>query len=395
WDGFAEVERAFRVDGLPEVQLRALVPRGAEASANQLLDATAAMLAFGGRRWIAYPYPHLTVVAPPLGAASAAGGMEYPTLFTGYARASPVAPRDMPLWEVAMHEAGHAWWQGMVASNEFEEAWLDEGIDTWAAGQALEAEGMRWNLADLAPVGLRGALGPFLRSSLREQDVRHLTRSTRFGTPVALPGWKFPDAATTGQTTYGRAAASLATLEQQLGTERSAQLLRTYAERFAFRHPGTEDFLAVTGEVGGPGARALAQALFRSGAGVDDSVRSIHCGHESGESSGAPWRCDVDVERAGDLPLPCPVALRFDAGPDVTEQLPARGTAWERSTCRRTGSGGRVREARVHPDGPVPLDADPTNDARSREATLGPVATVGGWLLHAAQMVASALGALL
>ena len=169
WDGFAEVERAFRVDGLPEVQLRALVPRGAEASANQLLDATAAMLAFGGRRWIAYPYPHLTVVAPPLGAASAAGGMEYPTLFTGYARASPVAPRDMPLWEVAMHEAGHAWWQGMVASNEFEEAWLDEGIDTWATGQALESEGMRWNLADLVPVGLRGVLGPFLRSSLRDE----------------------------------------------------------------------------------------------------------------------------------------------------------------------------------------------------------------------------------
>jgi len=283
----------------------------------------------------------------------------------------------------------------MVASNEFEEAWLDEGIDTWATGQALESEGMRWNLADLVPVGLRGVLGPFLRSSLREQDVRHLTRSPRFRNPVALPGWKFPDATTTGQTTYGRAAVSLATLGQQLGPERFAQLLRTYAERFAFRHPGTEDFLAVTGEVGGSGARALAQALFRSSGGVDDSVRSIDCGHESGESTGGPWRCDVDVERAGDLPLPCPVAIRFDDGAELTEQLPPTGTAWQRFTYRRTGPGGRVREARVHPDGAVPLDADPTNDARSREATPGPVAMVGGWFLHAAQMVASALGALL
>ena len=395
WDGFLEVERTFRAAGLPEVQLVALVPRSDRASAEQLLDATAVMLEYGGRHWFPYPYPQVTVVAPPVGAGASAGGMEYPTLFTGDVRAHPLEPRDMVLWDVAMHEAGHFWWQGMVASNEFEEAWLDEGIDTWGSGRAAESARLRWNLANLAPVGLRAALGPFFHSEISEEDARMLVRSTRFQTPVALPGWQFPDAASTGRSTYGRAVASLGTLEQVLGEERFARLVRTYAERFAFRHPGTDDFLAVTAEVGGAGARSLAERLFRGTAGIDDAVRSIHCGQESGEGLDGPWRCDVDVERRGDLPLPCPVAIRFDDGTELTEQVPAEGVTWQRFTYRRAGAAGRVREARVHPGGPVPLDADPVNDARSREATPGPVAMVAGWFLHAAQLVASAVGALL
>ena len=395
WDGFLEVERPFRSPGLPEVQLVALVPRGDRAAAEQLLDATATMLEYGGRHWFPYPYPRVTVVAPPPRAATTAGGMEYPTLFTAFARSSPVLPRDITLWEVAMHEAGHFWWQGMVASNEFEEAWLDEGINTWGSGRALESLGLRWNLADLAPLGLRGALQPFFHSEFREEDSRTLSRAPRFRTAIALPGWQFPDASATGRATYGRAVAALGTLEYVLGEERFASLLRTYAERFAFRHPGTDDFLAVTAEVGGAGARSLGERLFRGAAGLDDAVRSIHCGHESGAGPEGPWRCDVDVERSGDLPLACPVAVRFDDGREVTEQVAAEGVHWQRFTYRGTDPGARVREARVHPGGPVPLDADPTNDARSREATPGPVALVVGWFLHAAQLLGSTVGALL
>ena len=37
------------------------------------------------------------------------------------------------------HEAGHQWWYGIVATNEFEHAWMDEGINTFATARALEA----------------------------------------------------------------------------------------------------------------------------------------------------------------------------------------------------------------------------------------------------------------
>ena len=166
WEGAVEVTDVFRSEGLPEVALTAVVPPDARATAPDVLAAAKATLEHGGRHWLPYPYPHLTLVAPPLKANADSGGMEYPTFVTVYSRTDPAAPRDMLLWEVTVHEIGHNWWQSMLASNEFEEAWLDEGIDTWATAEVLDAVGLRWNFAQLAPAGTRWLLAPFLRSSI-------------------------------------------------------------------------------------------------------------------------------------------------------------------------------------------------------------------------------------
>ena len=37
------------------------------------------------------------------------------------------------------HEFGHQYWYGMVASNEFEEPWLDEGINSYTEGKVMNA----------------------------------------------------------------------------------------------------------------------------------------------------------------------------------------------------------------------------------------------------------------
>ena len=57
--------------------------------------------------------------------------MEYPTLFTVGTRW--LMPReDTYVEDTVVHEAGHQWWYGMVATNEFEDAWMDEGINQYA-----------------------------------------------------------------------------------------------------------------------------------------------------------------------------------------------------------------------------------------------------------------------
>src|SRR5690348_1046955 len=74
-----------------------------------------------------YPYKTLTVVDPEPD--SAAGGMEYPTFITG--ESSWFAPQGVHLLELVVdHEFGHQYWYGMVATNEFEDAWMDEGINS-------------------------------------------------------------------------------------------------------------------------------------------------------------------------------------------------------------------------------------------------------------------------
>jgi hypothetical protein len=89
------------------------------------------------KRYGPYPYKTMTVVDPEPD--SAAGGMEYPTFITG--DASWFAPKGLLLEpeEVVEHEFGHQYWYGMVATNEFEDAWMDEGINEYTQVKVMES----------------------------------------------------------------------------------------------------------------------------------------------------------------------------------------------------------------------------------------------------------------
>jgi hypothetical protein len=415
-EGAVEVADAFQSDGLPEVGLTAIVSPDARATAPQILAAAKATLEHGGRHWLPYPYPHLTLVGPPLGAILNSAGMEYPTFVTTYARTDPVPPRDGLLWEVTIHEVAHNWWQGMVASNEFEEAWLDEGVATWATSEVLEGLQGRGDLGQAAPPGTRWLLAPLLRSSLSERAFRTLPSVPRHQSSIVRPGWRFRGGSDVGSSTYGRAAAALWMLEREVGPETFARVMRTYAQRWAFRHPGTDDFLAVASEVGGKDVRPLGNALLRGTAGLDDAVTELRCqrvpvgggpglfdvdgGIPAFRSASVPGaeaaleRCEVRVERRGDLVLPLEVELTFRDGSRLRERVPA-GELWHRVTTERAAPGGRVVLAEVNPGAPPAAEANPVNDARSLDASPGPVLSVTGWLFYAAQLLAAAVGSLL
>ena len=86
------------------------------------------------KRYGPYPYKIITVIDPEPG--SQTGGMEYPTLFTGGTSwYEPTHSTEL----VTEHEFGHQYWYGMVATNEFEDAWLDEGINSYTEVKVLDA----------------------------------------------------------------------------------------------------------------------------------------------------------------------------------------------------------------------------------------------------------------
>ena len=83
-----------------------------------------------------YPYAQITVVDPPHGAGEA-GGMEYPTFITG--DSGWFIPKGVHLIDlVTEHEFGHQYWYGMVATNEFENGWLDEGINSYTEVKVID-----------------------------------------------------------------------------------------------------------------------------------------------------------------------------------------------------------------------------------------------------------------
>ncbi|MDF1700262.1 MAG: M1 family metallopeptidase, partial [Planctomycetota bacterium] len=120
---------------LPEVTVYVLLQ---PEHADQLARHTKAVdnaLTYMGFWYGPYPYPTLTVVDPDHRGRDA-GGMEYPTLITGGTRYVRASKQTSPEG-VLVHEFGHQHFYGLLGSNEFRHAWMDEGMCTFATGKVL------------------------------------------------------------------------------------------------------------------------------------------------------------------------------------------------------------------------------------------------------------------
>ncbi len=99
------------------------------APATTLKAATDALTYFS-RTFGDYGYPRYVVAETDF----PYGGMEY----SGLAMISSSLQRaDVPA--VVAHETAHQWWYGMVGSNQFENAWQDEGLAEYSAALFLGA----------------------------------------------------------------------------------------------------------------------------------------------------------------------------------------------------------------------------------------------------------------
>ena len=133
-DYVERIER-FGHEGLPDVSMRLLLQPEHVGQAGRHFNATRAALRYYGEWFGPYPYGNITIIDPAW--QSGADGMEYPTLFTAGTRW--LAPRAVAEPEdVTVHEAGHQFWYGVVATNEFEHAWMDEGLNTFSTARTLD-----------------------------------------------------------------------------------------------------------------------------------------------------------------------------------------------------------------------------------------------------------------
>ncbi len=190
-------------------------------------DATRATLKYYGEWFGAYPYGHITIVDPAY--QSGAGGMEYPTLFTAGTRW--LAPAGVTTPEsVTVHEAGHQFWYGIVGSNEFEDAWMDEGFNTFstarAVAQVYDAELPRAALFRR----LRAVGGSRHRAQPRDrwQSPGRLPRATPKSDAQSTPSFRYFPVDRRQRITYNKTALWLNTMERWLGWPVLQRIMSTY-----------------------------------------------------------------------------------------------------------------------------------------------------------------------
>jgi len=139
-----------------------------------------------------------------------------------------------------IHEFGHAYFMGILASNEFEEPWLDEGVNSYWEQRIVDASyGEGYGMVRL----------PFLKlSDTDEGRNSYISNPSRQVATNDLPSWMYPHG-TYFMMSYNKTAVWLHTLEGLIGTETMDNVFREYYRRWAFRHPSGKDFIAVVNDV--------------------------------------------------------------------------------------------------------------------------------------------------
>jgi hypothetical protein len=222
------------LSSLGQVKIHVLALAAHPQAGPRYLDILQKTLAQFDQRYGPYPYKIITLIDPEPG--SEMGGMEYPTLFT--ADTSWYEPTHIT--EVTVeHEFGHQYWYGMVATNEFEDAWLDEGINSYTEVKVLDAIlGRNSSMFDR----------PYANAGDYEAQRLQYTFLPNYD-PITRWAFKFRNSESYGGITYGKSATLLATLESLIGRDTMDEAMRTYFLRYRFTHPTTEDFLRTIEEV--------------------------------------------------------------------------------------------------------------------------------------------------
>lgn len=236
------------------IAIRCLYPPGHARSAAIEIDAARFGLERLGRLYGRYPYATLTLVHPPENATEA-GGMEYPTLITTGGEWYMPWTGVPAIEDVTLHELAHQWFYGLVATNEHEHPFLDEGLTTFAEIDAMEALFPDASAARVAGYSL--GLPAVHRAASLEADQ---------DAPVASPASAFVTGFDYGALVYARTATSLLSLANVYGASAVRGALGAYARRHRFRHPSPDDlFRAIREGVGDVAADALRAALVDRG----------------------------------------------------------------------------------------------------------------------------------
>jgi hypothetical protein len=284
------------------VKIKAMMMPEHSGIAERYFQSAEVALAYFEKNLGRYPHPVLTLVGPPL-AASGAFGMEYPTFITcGGVWGLPSGMRFPEI--VTVHEFGHQYFQGILASNEFEESFLDEGFNQYYEGRIMDenyGKGSQINL-----LGFKVGDTESNRESYVGMKDPTISQSFR-------KSWEYPKG-TYSILTYTKPATWLKTLENLIGRTTMDEIMQTYYIRWRFRHPSVKDFIEIVNEIvpkrlgnqfGENMDWYFEQVLYKSPS-LDYSIQIKDSQKE------------IQIERKGEMIIPTEILVKFEDGTEKT-----------------------------------------------------------------------------
>ena len=285
-------------------------------------------ISFYSEEFYPYPYP----VAINVG--GTVGGMEYPMISF-----CSIDYRGTSLFGVTDHEFGHMWFPMLVQSDERRYFWMDEGLDTFMnyySNKAYYGEDARTRTLRLMQPD---AIARRMQSQLGSQPSA--TQSDHIVSQAL------------GFVAYRKPGFGLVLLRELiLGEERFDSALRTYVERWKYRHPKPSDFFRTIEDVAGEELGWFWSGWFYETDLLDQAVDSVVV---SGN------RSTVHLSNQRELVMPAPMQVTYEDGSSTTVTLPV--DVWMRSDYHtwRAPEGRRIQSVTLDPNRMLP-DVDRTNN---------------------------------
>jgi hypothetical protein len=370
WPGYAVYSGTWK-----HVKITLLIPKDRPEQVERQITAVKNALEYLTANVGPYPWSYVTIVDPPA-MGNPAGGMEYTTLFTS--SSAYFMPRFMHMPEmVTIHEFGHAYFMGMMASNEFEEPWLDEGVNTFFEERIVDHYyGENSGLFDHPLLKVSD------KSSSRLSYVHSPNRQVVSNNEYS---WHYPHG-TYGMMAYNKTATWLYTLMGIVGEETTNEIFRDYYRNWAFKHPSGKDFVNTVNETvrrihgdkfGNDMNWFFEQTLY--GTGICDykvagffnrKIEAVADSLSSADTLKADiYNCKVELERTGEVMLPVEVLIHFSNGEEVSEMWDgkSRFKDFEYTGARE------VEWVKIDPGYKIRMDVNFINNSMTRKPDQLPV----------------------
>ena len=343
-----------------DVDIRVLIQPDHEDLAARHVEAAKIAVQYYQDWYGDYPYPNLTIIDPRR-SARRTGGMEYPTLITTDSKYGlPDGVRTLE--QVIIHEFGHNYFYHLLASNEAEESWLDEGITSYTEAQIMQAE-----------YGPQGDWLDVLGLQINNVDYQR-TQYLFFPDldPTLQKSWQYYSEISYAINSYAKPATFLTTLQNYLGQDVMLRIMRAYVEQWRFRHPTTKDFVALASEVSKQDLSWFFDQAIYTNKVLDyavDQIKSVPISTKTVENSPADstglatdqlYQNDIDLRRRGQFVFPVELQLVFANGDTLMEHWDGK-SLWKKFRIVRNS---KLVSAVIDPHNKVLLDINMTNNSK-------------------------------
>ena len=257
------------------------------ANWKTLQPVTAELMDFFNNYIGEYPYEQYSVVQ------GGDGGMEYSMLtLLNYGE------ELIPLISVTSHELAHAWFQGVLATNEMNHAWMDEGSASYF-GELAESH--VFNI-DFHPIFTERPYQDYISLATSGQEMPLATNANRFKFNRA-----YEDAA------YDKGFVFLSQLNYIIGKKAFEKTIKNYFDKYKFTHPLPNDLRRVAEQSSGILLNWYLTDWTQTTNQIDYAIKNV----ESRKKKSV-----ITLERIGLMPMPLEILVRYKDGNEEFYYIP-------------------------------------------------------------------------